>query len=152
MACALTTVASLKDDAHLLGTDAKSTAKVNQWISFADDELFNQAIPIFFMFAGILPYNEGHEARAWGNLDRSLSVLEGHVANRTFVVGGALTLADISLAANLNSLFTKFVGADWRAKFPATVRYFQNMIAQPPIAATFPKEQLLEETIKYSPK
>lgn len=107
---------------------------------------------IFFLHADLLSYSEPVEQRAWTSIDRSFKVLESFVANRTFVVGESLTLADITLASTLNMLLTKFVGADWREKYPNTVRYFNAMREQGPIAETFPKDALLEETVKYQPK
>ncbi|WFD35553.1 hypothetical protein MCUN1_002409 [Malassezia cuniculi] len=144
-------VASLSDNAQLLGTDNKSTAQITQWINFADDEIFNRCVDIILMHYGLVPYNKAHETRAFESLERALKVFEGYIVKHTFAVGDALTLADITLASDLYMLFHGLVGADWRAKYPHTMRYYNTMIAQRPIKETFPDEPLREETIKYTP-
>lgn len=106
---------------------------------------------IFFLHAGFVPYNKPTETRAIEGIERALKVLNEHVAERSFVAGDALTLADITLASNLVMLFTAFLGADIRGKFPAVVRYLETLLQQDALASTFPKKPFREETAKYTP-
>ena len=52
------TVAGLSDNAKLLGTDKKSEAEVEQWISFGDEELFNQVSALLQFYWNRIPYNK----------------------------------------------------------------------------------------------
>ncbi|PWN51136.1 EF1G-domain-containing protein [Violaceomyces palustris] len=144
-------VAGLSDNAKLLGADAQSAALVEQWIDFADEEIFNNAVQILFLINGIVPYNKAAETKAWDNIDRALTYLENYLKSKTFLVGHRITLADLTLAANIRMLYTRFAGASVQNKFPNTLRYFHTVANQPTIVDIYGGYELLAENAKFVP-
>ena len=92
-----------KANSPLLGTSAKERYEVLQWMFWSGEQ--------WRVFATLL-FNERVAGRAMGhsedpaivelllkNMRSAASVLDAHLANRQFIVGDALTLADIDIAA-----------------------------------------------------
>ncbi|KIO11050.1 hypothetical protein M404DRAFT_127133 [Pisolithus tinctorius Marx 270] len=95
-------VSSLVPDAGLLGRDAKETAQVDQWVHFAETEIY---LPVSNIYAGVvakyLPgFNEEQHKHYKERAERSLKFLEDYLASRPsgLLVNDSLTLADIVLA------------------------------------------------------
>lgn len=120
------------------------------------------------------------EEAAINALKRSLGALNTHLASNTFLVGHAVTLADIIMTCNLYLGFAKLMTKSFTAEFPHVERYFWTMVNQPnfskilgvvkqtesvpPVQATKkpsqpkeaakpkPKEEVKKETKKETPK
>ncbi|KAN0065398.1 hypothetical protein ACQY0O_001234 [Thecaphora frezii] len=144
-------IAGLSDNAKLLGTDAQSAAEVEQWINFADEEFWNNFVTILLLTINILPYNKAHETRAWENLHRASAYLEEALNKKTFLVGHRVTLADLTLASNLKTLYTKIAGEEFRAKYPNIARYYQTVANQPTVLDIFKGAEFLKENAKFVP-
>nr|QBH67468.1 putative translation elongation factor eEF1 gamma chain [Ustilago esculenta] len=144
-------VAGLANNAKLLGTDAKSAAFVEQWISFADDEILNNGIQLMLLTLNIIPYNKAAEQRLWEALDRSFTFLEAELKKQTFLVGHRVTLADLTLASDLAFIFGRVAGVNFRSKYPNSVRYFNTVVGQPKLLNIFKNVALLEDNIKFTP-
>ena len=142
-------VASLSDNAKLLGTDAKSAALVEQWISFADDEILNPTIQIYLLCNNIVPYNKAAEQRVWDSLDRAFSFLEAELKKKTFLVGHRVTLADLTVASDLSFTFGHVAGVNFRSKYPNTVRFFNTVTKQPQVLNVYKNVTLAEDNIKF---
>jgi glutathione S-transferase len=87
----------------LLGKDAKERYQVLQWMFWSGEQ---------WRVFGVFLFDERVGARAMGqaenpsivnlalkNIRAAASVLDAHLANRQFIVGDTLTLADIDIAA-----------------------------------------------------
>lgn len=144
-------VAGLSDNAKLLGTDAKSAALVDQWISFADEEILNNAVQLMLLTLNVIPYNKAIEQRLWDSLDRAFSFLEADLKKKTFLVGHRVTLADLTLVSNLGMVFSRIAGVNFRSKYPNTVRYFTTVSHQPKLLNVFKNVTFAEENIKFTP-
>jgi len=143
------TVASMSKNTPLLGTDDKSAAQIDQWVQFADDELFSRVIALVIPVRGFLPYNKPTEEMAWNGLHNALSYLESYLQKNTFLVGHRVTLADLVVAGNLRQVYTIVAGESIQKKYPNTLRFMNTVINQPTVADIAPKPQLLKEDIKY---
>lgn len=71
------------------------------------------------------------EEAAITSLKRALGALNTHLASNTFLVGDAVTLADIIMACNLYLGFARLMTKDFTAEFPHVERYFWTMVNQP---------------------
>ena len=49
----------------------------------------------FYPVFGYMPYNANAVAKAKGDMQKALTVLNQHLAGKKFVVGDSITLADI---------------------------------------------------------
>ena len=55
---------------------------------------------------GLRPYDAELATKATSDLAERLRVLEAHFVNNKFLVGGALTIADLALASAFSLLYT----------------------------------------------
>jgi len=98
-----------KGDSPLLGKRAKERYEVLQWMFWSGEQ--------WRVFATLL-FNERVAGRAMGkpesvpivdllltNMRTAASALDAHLATREFIVGDALTLADIDIAAPFSQVF-----------------------------------------------
>ncbi|KAI0279254.1 hypothetical protein BC826DRAFT_1094579 [Russula brevipes] len=67
----------------------------------------------------------------------STSLLEKHFADRTFLETERITLADITLAAEVQHASTTTVDATLRVKLPNVLRHFENIVNQPNLTSIF---------------
>ncbi|TKY85988.1 hypothetical protein EX895_004813 [Sporisorium graminicola] len=144
-------VAALADNAKLLGTDAKSAALVDQWVSFADDEILAPALQIYLLCKGIFAYNKANEQKSWESLDRAFAYLEAELKKKTFLVGHRVTLADLTVASNLKFVFSSVAGNNFRSKYPNSVRYFNTVTKQPQVLKVFNEVTFAEDNVKFTP-
>jgi glutathione S-transferase len=93
----------------LLGKTAKERYEVLQWMFWSGEQ---------WRVFGVFMFNERVASRAMGqaenptivdlalkNIRAAAAVLDEHLANRQFIVGDALTLADIDIAAPFSQVF-----------------------------------------------
>lgn len=142
-------VAGLSDNSKLLGTDAKSAALVNQWVSFAEDEILNNGVQLMLLCLNIIPYNKAAEQRIWANLDRAFAYVEAELKKKTFIVGHRVTLADLHLAASIGMVFARLGGVNFRSKYPNSVRYFNTITNQPQVLPIYKEFKFTEDNIKF---
>jgi glutathione S-transferase len=71
-----------------------------------------------------------------GGITSSLAALEAHVASgpKQHIAGGAMSAADVALAAVLHPTFSGVLGAAGRAPYPATLTWLQATCTHPAIA------------------
>lgn len=71
------------------------------------------------------------EELAISNLKRALEALNAHLASNTYLVGHAVTLADIVMACNLYPGFTGVMTKSFSSQYPHVERYFWTIVNQP---------------------
>lgn len=71
------------------------------------------------------------EEAAMAALKRALSALNTHLTSRTYLVGHAVTLADIVMGCNLSVGFRMIMTKSFTAEFPHVERYFWTIVNQP---------------------
>jgi len=137
-----------------VGVDAKT--EIQQWISFADNEILPAACTWVFPCMGIMAFNKQANERAKADLKNSLAALNTHLKTRTFLVGERITLADICCMANLLLPFKWVLDPEFRAGFNNVTRWFLTLVNQPEVkrvigdvalcskAATFDAKALAE--------
>ncbi|GFS16958.1 elongation factor-1 gamma-like protein [Elysia marginata] len=69
--------------------------------------------------------------RAKEQVKKVLNVLNQHLLTRTFVVGERVSLADISLACNLQSLYEMVLDGEFRKPYENVNRWFTTVVNQP---------------------
>lgn len=102
-----------------------------------------------FLTKNIIPYNKVAENKYWDNLDRSFTFLEAELKKKTFLVGHRVTLADLTLVADLFILFTRIAGNNFRSRFPNVMRYYNTLVNQPHTADLYKEPELLAENAKF---
>lgn len=137
---------------QLQGDDAQSMALVQQWISFSDSEILPAACTWVFPCLGIIQYNKQETERAKEQIKRVLLVLNEHLLTRTFVVGEHLTLADISLVCNLESLYEQVLEPEFRKPYQNVNRWFTTMINQPHVKSVLGEVKLCTKMAVFDAK
>ncbi|KAI3972823.1 hypothetical protein MKX01_019481 [Papaver californicum] len=126
-------VASLTENSPLLGCSAIDKAHIDQWIDFSAMEVDANILRWFIPRIGFAPYIPQAEEHAVTSLKRALDALNTHLASNTFLVGHAVTLADIIMTCNLVLGFSKVMSSSFTKEFPHVERYFWTMVNQPNI-------------------
>jgi glutathione S-transferase len=112
-----------KVNSPLLGTTDKERSQVLQWMFWSGEQWRTYTVTIFDERIGKtvmnMPKNESLIAFAEGKIRSAAKVLDKHLEGRTFMVGNALTLADLDVAAPFSQVD--------RARFP--IKEFPNLVA-----------------------
>ncbi|KAL7235717.1 hypothetical protein ACSBR1_019081 [Camellia fascicularis] len=124
-------VARLKSDNPLCGSSLTECARVEQWIDFASLEIDANILNWFRPRTGRAVYLPPAEEAAISALKRGLGALNTYLASNTYLVGHAVTLADIIMACNLYSGITRVMTKSFTSEFPHVERYFWTMVNQP---------------------
>lgn len=118
-----------KTNTKLLGETPADRLQVLQWMFWAGEQwrvfstlLFNEWAGATFMGK---PKTDAIVELAMTNIRNAARVLDAHLATRNFIVGNALTLADIDIAAPF-SQYTR-TGAPFGA-FPNLLRWQQRLL------------------------
>jgi len=118
---------------QLRGKSVEDQAFIQQWISFADNEILPPACTWVFPCMGIMPFNKQACERAQTDLKAALAALNEHLKLRTFLVGERISLADICCMANLMMPYKMVLDPEFRAGFNNVTRWFLTMVNQPQV-------------------
>ena len=127
-------LAKVRRDTELAGRTFFEAAQVDSWLDFAITDLELPAA----LAVGPVVYAEGSPAVAAEGLAKlleALAVLEAHLKPRTYLVGEAVTLADIVAACALVNPFRYVISEAARAKLPSVARWFFTIVNQAPVHA-----------------
>lgn len=124
-------VASLKPDSSLFGSSQIEHGRVEQWIDFASLEIDANLLVWLRPRMGFAAHLRPVEEAAIAALKRAFGALNTHLASNTFLVGNAVTLADIVMTCTLYLGFTRLMTKNFTAEFPHVERYFWTMVNQP---------------------
>mmetsp|Transcript_23139 Transcript_23139/g.33905 ORF Transcript_23139/g.33905 Transcript_23139/m.33905 type:complete len:440 (+) Transcript_23139:41-1360(+) len=124
-------VARMRRDTELCGASFFEAGQVDSWIDFCSHDLELPATLWIYPVLGYMPYNANTTARAKTDFARALTVLENHLADKTYLVGHKITLADITVASTLVYPFKFVADAAFRAPFPNVMRWFDTCVNQP---------------------
>ena len=116
-----------------------------QWIYLADNEFSPIAAAWLYPILGYSTNDFAALAKAKENAKRVLKVLDDHFLNCTFLVGDAVTLADISLACNLSMFYKMVFDPEFRASFKNVTRWFLTCVNQPHFLTVMGVSELCEK-------
>lgn len=130
---------------QLRGKTAVDSALIQQWISFADNEILPSACTWVYPTMGITQFNKGETEAAKEHLKKCLEVLNVYLTSRTFLVGERITLADIVLSCNMRMLYTQVMDATFRAPYPNVLRWFETLVNHPEFLNLVSETKLCEK-------
>ncbi|KAJ3258709.1 Elongation factor 1-gamma [Boothiomyces macroporosus] len=134
-----------QEGTQLLGKNEKEAALVQQWVVFADNEFSQAAAAWLYPIFGIVPYNEEATNKAKENVKKSLTGLNRHLANKTFLVGERVTLADIVLVTCLYDFFDLVFDPAFMAPFKHVQRWYVTAANQPHFKAVLGEVKLCQK-------
>lgn len=136
-----------KSDNPLYGSSLIEYALIEQWIDFASMEIDANISKWVYPRLGYGFHLPPVEEAAISALKRALCALNTHLASNTFLVGHAVTLADIIMACNLYPGFCYVLTKTFMAEFPHVERYFWTMVNQPNFCKIFGEVKQAEKVI-----
>ncbi|KAN0120619.1 hypothetical protein V8E52_004446 [Russula decolorans] len=145
-------IASLAPNSTLIGHGATEGALVDQWVAFVDADISRYNTLVLQLVKGnISPYNKPIHTVFQDRLSSALVILEKHLTTRTYLATERISLADIVLAAELQSAFSTTVDASLRAKLPNVLRHYETIVNQPNLASIFGSTAFAEKALQYTP-
>jgi len=134
-----------------LGTNPKDVALVDQWLYYVDAEMATPLNLSFYLLKGIMqPYNKPIDNYFREKAKPCVEVLEKHLSTRTYLVGERITLADITLAAFVQSGFSTLLDAEWRKEHPNVVRHAETILNHPSMKGVFGATEYVEKAMVYT--
>merc|ERR1711970_952757 len=134
------------------GNDAAARAQVVQWMCMADNEILPASCTWVFPTMGIMQFNKNATDRAKEDIKTALKTLNDHLLTRTFLVGERVTLADISVACTLLSLYKQVLDPAFRGSFGNVNRWFTTIINRPNAKAVLGEVVLCTKAAEFDAK
>ncbi|CAI7675005.1 unnamed protein product [Penicillium palitans] len=131
---------------QLMGSTPIERATIRQWICFSQGEVMDNVVQLALWRRGAKPYDEATENSALERLDRSLTFLDSHLKDRTWVCSeDKINMADITLASALAWGFSMGIDAEMRAKYPVTVAWYERVIGVDEVKQAFGEKNFIEK-------
>lgn len=124
-------IARARRDTDLYGVSFFESGLVDAWIDFAAHEVELPATLWVYPVFGYLPHNAAVTDKAKADLAAALETLDAHLADKTYLVGEKVTLADITVASALVYPYKIVMSPEYRAQFPHVLRWFLTIVNQP---------------------
>jgi len=145
-------IAHFLSNETLRGTNPVDQALVLQYLEFAESEILPSACTWVYPTLGFKQYNKQDTEKAQTHLKKCLSLLNGFLETRTFLVGERVTLADIALACNMLMLYAQVMDPKFREPFGNVNRWFLTCINQPQFKAVLGEFALCEKMAVFDNK
>ncbi|KAI5984345.1 glutathione S-transferase C-terminal-like protein [Pisolithus albus] len=147
-------VSALVPKAGLLGHNVKETAEIDQWVHFAESEIYVPASNIFAgMVAKYVPaFSEEQRKHYQERAERSLKFLDDYLASRPsgLLVNDSLTLADIALAAAVQRAGQTVCGAKERQEtYRHVFAHFEKVTNDERIKHLFGEPGFVDEVLSF---
>ncbi|KNC50796.1 glutathione S-transferase domain-containing protein [Thecamonas trahens ATCC 50062] len=134
---------------QLLGATVYESSLIDSWIQYAANEIDMPRAAWLYPLLGYLPYSKAGTKQAKGDIKKVLGVLNAHLESRTYLVGNAVSLADIIVACTLLDLYKMVLEPQFRAPFEHTNRWFTAVVTQPEFVAAAGETTLCEKMAQY---
>lgn len=131
---------------------ATQEALIQTYINVAENEIAPAAATWIYPILGFIPYSEANTKKAKEDITKTLTTLNKILATRTYLVGEAVTLADIHVAVALLFLYKLVLDPAARAPFVNVNRYFLTLVNQPEFKQVIGEVHLAEKAAVYDPK
>ncbi|KRF99731.1 LOW QUALITY PROTEIN: uncharacterized protein Dwil_GK22492 [Drosophila willistoni] len=125
-------------------------AQVQQWISFADNEIVPASCAWVFPLLGIVPQQKNNTAKQ--DAEVVLQLLNQKLLNATYLAGERITLADIIVFSSLLHLYEHVLEPSVRKPFGNVNRWFLTILNQPQVQAVVKDYKLCEKSLVFDPK
>jgi len=99
---------------------------------------------------GYMPFNATTYTKANEHVAAALTTLDAHLFDKTYIVGDAVTLADITLVSALVYPAKLAMDESFRNQFPNVFRWFDLCVHQPQFIAVIGDVSLAESELPAS--
>lgn len=119
-------LANLNDKNPLLGKNKAELAKIHQYAFYIETQYVPSFVTIIKLGFNQIPYHPTVEKDATEKVDKAYSFFDSELKSKSYLVGDALTLADILVGENLAFSYSKFMDEAYRNRFPNLTKYLLN--------------------------
>ncbi|KAI8614213.1 glutathione S-transferase [Chytriomyces sp. MP71] len=123
-------VASAKVGSPLMGGNVKEAARVQQFVALVDGELAPAQAAWLFPLLGWIQKDETATKKAILDTKRVMTALNEHLRHNTYLVGQAVTLADITAVVVLLNFYRMVFDEQFRNEFKSVTRWFLTCVNQ----------------------
>lgn len=134
------------------GASVEDRAAVVQWMCWADSDVLPASCTWTFPCMGIMQYNKSQTDRAKDDVKKALEYLNSHLLTKTFLVGERVSLADISVACTMMSLFKLVLDPEFRKSYGNVTRWFTTLVNQPNVKAVIGDFALCTKMAEFDSK
>jgi len=127
-----------------------SQSQVQQWLSYADNEIVPASCAWVFPLLGIMPQQKNSTVREDAFV--VLDFINQKLLNSTFLVGERITLADIVVFASLLHMYQYVLEPSVRAPLVNLNRWFMTILNQPQVRAVVTNYNVCEKALVFDPK
>jgi len=125
-----TAIALYLSNEQLRGVDQLTQVKVQEWLSFAENELLPPVVSAVFPILKILQLKGDEIKKANEELTKVVTILNNALNGREYLVNNQVTLADIAVATYLIPLLQHVWDNEKLAKFSNIEKWFNNLVSQ----------------------
>lgn len=141
-------IARLRPDKNLYGETFFESGQVDSWIDFCSHEVELPATMWVYPIMGYLPPHDVASSKAQDDMKRALTVLNNHLASRTFMVGKNVTLADLALFSALYYPMKLVLDSKFRKPYAHVERWFETIANQPEVLAVIGETQVCKKALQ----
>ncbi|KAM0421043.1 hypothetical protein ACHAPT_011114 [Fusarium lateritium] len=135
---------------QLVGADARTRAKINEWVAFCEAHI---AVPMNFV-AGVnvykyIPYDERIYGMQVNQFEKGVERVEAALAGgKKYLVGEQVTLADIMVVGALCFSLGFLFDEELRNKVPETVKYVKALLEETAFKNAFGEVKMVDVRLK----
>jgi len=143
-------IAYFVSNEQLRGSNDQLKAEVVQWLEYGTSEILPAALSWVLPALSYVDFDKSNVDKAKEDLKKILTHLNTHLKTRTYLVGERITLADISVAADLLLAYQHVLDTKFREPFVNVTRWFTTVVNQPQFKQVTGDVKLSEKAVEYS--
>ncbi|KAI8637273.1 hypothetical protein BD408DRAFT_486323 [Parasitella parasitica] len=143
--------AAQKENNPLLGSSAAEKAEIFQWVLFSENEINTNIGGWVYPLMGYGVYLKPSVDAATERTKRALLALNKVLQSKTYLVGEAITFADIALVTSLVLGFKTVFDKAFRADIKNVARYFTTVTNKAVFKKYLGEITLCETPLKFTP-
>ena len=132
----------------LLGQSAFETAKVDEWVAFAQSKVWVALMPVLKAALGHEIVTADKFSAGVKDIKAVCKVLNDHLKNKHFLVGDNLTIADVVVSCALIVAFQTVLDAGFRKGFSAVSEWFEKCMGLPSFVRRLGYIKMTEKPMK----
>ncbi|KAI7873074.1 uncharacterized protein EV154DRAFT_103788 [Mucor mucedo] len=141
--------AAQKENNPLLGSTPAQKAEIMQWLLFSENEINTNLGGWIYPLMGYVTYMKPNVDAATEKVKRALGALNTILKSKTYLVGEAVTFADIAVVTALALGFKTVFDKAFRAEFKNVTRYFTTVANKAVFKKYLGEVELCETPLKY---
>lgn len=134
------------------GNGLEERSRVLQWLNWGSQDVYSAVASWVYPALGLVESTPAHVNAAKNELKNIFEFLNNYFKTRTYLVGERLTLADVSLAADLLLAYEHVADEEWRKPYVNTNRWFTTVVNQAHFKKVNGEVKLAAKAVEYDPK